>query len=215
MAVLRVILFVSAGLLLGAASAYPQAVLLFDNGSPDYQGGYEMTEWTVADDFEVIGTLQASRVSFSLSDVSCTFPANWDGYLRWWIYLDNGGLPGSPVASGFAPQISATLDFDDCPAAAYYSINFPLGRMVPLSSGVRYWLALHMAADWSVQQGLYWGTTLPGNYSSGVHRRWGTDPWGTVGLEHSFRISFVGSDDYIFVDGFESRDTSIWSMAVP
>lgn len=215
MAVARVFLLVSAGLLFGAMSAYSQAVLLYDNGSPDYLGGYEMTEWTVADDFEVYFSAPASRVAFAMSDLSCTFPANWDGYLRWWIYLDNGGLPGSYVASGFAPQISATLDFDNCPAAAYYSVNFQLGQMVPLSSGVRYWLALHMGADWSVNQDLYWGATSSGSYSSGVHSRWGTDPWATVGLEHSFRISLVGSDDYIFVDGFESQDTSIWSAAVP
>ncbi len=92
MAVARLFLFVSVGLLLGAASAYSQAVLLYDNGSPDFQGGYEMTEWTVADDFEVPFSAQASRVAFAMSDLSCTFPANSDGYLRWWIYLDNHAL---------------------------------------------------------------------------------------------------------------------------
>ncbi len=215
MAIVRLFLFVSAGLLLGAVSAYSQAVLVYDNGSSDFLGGFEMTEWTVADDFEVAVSGQASRGAFGMSDPSCTFPANWDGYLRWWIYLDNGGVPGGYVASGFAPEISTNLIFDDCPDNAHYTVQFQLGRMVSLSSGVRYWLGLHMAADWSVWQGLYWGTTSTGNYSSGMSRHWGTDPWGTVGLEHSFHLTLVGDDDYIFVDGFESGDTGIWSLTEP
>ena len=87
--------------------------------------------------------------------------------------------------------------------------------MVSLSSGVRYWLALHMAADWSVRRDLEWGTTLPGDYSPGVSSLSGTGPWATVGLELSFSLSSVSSDQYLFVDGFEAKDTSIWSAAVP
>ena len=215
MAIARTFLFVAVGLLLGAGPAHPQALLLFNNGSPDFLGGYEMTEWTVADDFEVTVSAEVTRGTFAMSDPTCSFLANWDGHLRWWIYIDSGGLPGSPLASAFAPEVSVTLDFDDCPVSAHYSINFKLGQMILLSTGTRYWLGLHMAADWSANDALYWGTTSVGNYSSGVSSRWGTEPWGTVGLEHSFSLEVVGDDDYLFVDGFESGDISIWGMYDP
>ena len=215
MAIARAYLFALVGLLLSAAPAYSQAVLLFDNGYMNFLDSYEMTEWIVADDFEVIFSAQATRGTFGMGDTTCTFPANWDGHLRWWIFNDNGGLPGSYVASGYAPEVSANKVFDNCPDTAWYSVQFKFGQMVPLSSGVRYWLAIHMATDWSARSDLYWATTSPGNYASAVTNHLGTGPWVTVGLEHSFSIMLVGDDDYLFVDGFESKDTSIWSMTVP
>jgi hypothetical protein len=34
-------------------------------------------------------------------------------------------------------------------------------------------------------------------------------------LEHAFTVELVGDDTYFFVDGFESGDTSIWTLAFP
>jgi hypothetical protein len=215
MAIAKTVLFVLAGLVLGSRMVYSQAVLLFDNGSANACGGYEMTTSTVADDFELSFSAEATRGSFSIGDYTCTFPANWDGYLRWWIYTDSGVFPDSVVATGFAVDVSVDPYFDNCPHSFWYTVHFKLGQIVPLSSGVRYWLALHMAADWSVSRGIYWGTTSPGNFSTGVASFEGTAPWGTVGLEHAFSLELVGDDTYLFVDGFESGDTSIWSAAVP
>jgi len=215
MAIARIVPFALAGLLLCSGPVHSQAVLLFDNGSANACGGYEMTGSTVADDFEVTFSADATRGTFSMSDGTCTFPANWDGNLRWWIYTDSGGLPSGLVASGFAAEVSVDSFFDNCPDAFWYTVHFKLGQIVPLSSGVRYWLALHMAADWSVSRDIHWGTTSPGNFSPGVASLFGTGPWGTVGLEYSFSLEFVGDDTYLFVDGFESGDTSIWSTTVP
>ena len=215
MAIARVIPLVLTVLLLGAAPARSQAILLFNNGNANFLGGYEMTESTVADDFQLTVSAQATRGIFSMGDATCTFPANWDGHLRWWIYDDDGGVPGAYVATGFAPEVSILSSFDNCPDSKWYTVQFKLGQIVPLSSGVRYWLALHMAADWTVRRDLEWGTTLPGNYSPGVSSLSGTGPWATVGFELSFSLSFVSTDKYLFVDSFESGDTSIWSAGVP
>jgi hypothetical protein len=207
MAAIRLFLFALAGMLLTSVPAYSQAVLLFDNGPMDYVNGFEMTEWTEAEDFEVPFSSIATRVVFGMGDTTCTFPANWDGHLRWWIHLDSGGLPGAVVATGFAQEVNATLDFDNCPLAAWYDVSFKFGQMPQLTVGVRYWLALHMAADWSARDNLYWATTSPGNFSFGAASHWGTQPWEYTGMHFAFRISAVGDDRYIFVDGFESGDT--------
>jgi hypothetical protein len=215
MAIAKSVPFALAGLLLCSGPAYSQAVLLFDNGSANACGGSEITGSTVADDFELSFSAEATRGTFSIGDFTCTFPANWDGNLRWWIYTDSGSLPGGLVASGFAAEVSVNPDFDNCPHSAWYTVHFKLGQIVPLSSGVRYWLGLHMAADWSVNSGINWGTTSTGDFSPGVASLFGTGPWGTVGLEHSFTLELVGDDTYLFVDGFESGDSSIWSATVP
>ena len=166
-------------------------------------------------DFEVVTSAEATRVTFAMSDTTCTFPASWDGYLRWWVLSDDGGGPGESLYSGFAPDITATKVFDNCPHSQHYSVTVKLGRTVPLASGVRYWLALHMAADWSTPDDLFWGTTSPGHYSPGMASRWGSEPWSTVGLEHAFRLEAVSDDDYLFVDGFEAGSTIVWSVTVP
>ena len=215
MVIARMGLLVFVALLLHAEPVSSQAILLYDNGDSDYVGGFEMTRFTVADDFEVYVSAEASRGAFAMADLTCTFPANWDGHLRWWIFEDDGGIPGSTIATGYAPEVSVSLVWDNCPSAAHYSVQFKLGQMVSLSSGVRYWLALRMALDWSSNDGLYWSSTQQGGFSPGVSSQWGTDPWSTVGLEHSFRISLVGTDDYIFVDGFESGDTTVWMFTEP
>jgi len=207
--------FALAGALLTSAPAFPQAVMLFDNGPPDYSNGHEMTMWTEADDFEVPFSAAATRVELSVADY-CVFPVNWDNHLRWWILEDSGGLPGPVVATGFAPEVWYTLDFDNCPVAAWWDAWFPLGQMVDLTVGVRYWLAIHMAADWSVRDEIYWAVTVPGHFSPAANQMGGTGPWTSIaGFDLSFMISAVSDDTYVFVDGFASGDASIWSNLVP
>jgi hypothetical protein len=206
--------FVLVGALLVSAPAFPQAVMLFDNGPMDYVNGHEMTMFTEAEDFEVPFSAQATRVSIGMGEF-CAFPGSWDNHLRWWIYEDSGGLPGPLVATSFAPAVSYTLDLDNCPGIAWWDVWFPLGQVVDLTVGVRYWLAIHMAADWAIRDEIYWATTSPGNFSRGAFQLGGTGPWASLPDDLAFNISFVSDDTYIFVDGFASADTSIWSTTVP
>jgi len=211
----RQIAFALAGALLISAPAFPQAVLLFDNGPDSYDYGREMTMWTQADDFEVPFSTTATRVELSVGDY-CVFPANWDHHLRWWIHEDSGGLPGPVVATGFAPEVWYTLDVDNCPTVAWWDVWFPLGQMVDLTVGVRYWLAIHMAADWSIRDDISWADTSLGHFSDSAEQMGGTGPWTPHdGEDFSFMISAVSDDTYLFVDEFASGDASIWSDIVP
>ena len=82
--------------------------------------------------------------------------------------------------------------------------------------GVRYWLAIHMAADWAIRDDIAWTTTVPGHYSDAAEQMGGTGPGiRTQVRSDAFMISAVSDDTYLFVDGFASGDASIWSNVVP
>ncbi len=213
----RSLVFLMASGLLMAMPAQAQVALLFDNGPMDYANGWEITWWTEADDFEVAFSAPATRVTIGMLDTTCTFPANWDGILRWWILNDEAGLPGSTViGTGISPQVSFFLSQDDCPGGwAWYEQSFSLGQQVSLEGGVRYWLAIHMAGDWSVRHNLYWATTATGAFNAAAYQTQGVDPWAYTPLvQHSFMILAHGDDHGIFTDEFESGDVWIWSTAI-
>jgi len=207
------VLLMAAGLLM-AAPVQAQVALLFDNGPMDYANGWEISWWTLADDFELPFNAEATRVTIGMIDTTCTFPANWDGVLRWWILDDAAGLPGGTViATGISSEVSFFISQDDCPSGwAFYDQNFSLGQQVNLEAGVRYWLAIHMGGDWSERRDIYWATTATGAFNPSAYRLQGVDPWTyTPLLQHSFMILAYGDDHGIFVDEFESGDESIWS----
>ncbi len=206
------VFMMAAGLLIGTP-AQAQVALLFDNGPMDYLNGGELTLYTEAEDFELSFSAVATRIDFGNGGHNCTFPANWDGVLRWWIMEDDGGMPGSTfVATGIAPSVSVFLDLDQCPGAwAWYDLTFSLGQQVQLEGGVRYWLALHMAGDWSWRRELYWATSSSGLYSTAMVQLEGVGRWTATGRHQSFMILAYGDDHDIFVDEFESGDYDIWS----
>ena len=208
----RLFVVLMACVLFTSVPAQAQVALLFDNGPMDYANGFEMTAVTQADDFEVAFSATATRVEIGMGETSCAFPANWDGVLRWWIYEDAVGMPGTLVSTGIAPDVSVYIDWDNCPTVAWYVLSFPLGQSVPLEQSVRYWLAIHMAGDWSVFRNIYWATTSAGFFSDPVFMTGGTGAWTVnLGWHYSFMILAHGDDLGIFSDEFESGDYDIWS----
>ncbi len=101
----RSLVFLMAIALLMVAPVQAQVALLFDNGPMDHVSGFEMTQWTEADDFELSFAAEATRVDMGMLDITCTFPANWDGILRWWILADDGR---------FSRGCGGHWDFDGC-----------------------------------------------------------------------------------------------------
>ena len=210
----RLFVVLMACVLFTSVPAQAQVALLFDNGPMDYANGWEMTWWTEADDFELAFSAPATRITMGMLDTTCTFPGNWDGVLRWWILNDEAGLPGSTViATGISPQVSFYISQDDCPSGwAWYEQSFSLGQQVNLEGGVRYWLAIHMAGDWSVRRDLYWATTATGAFNAAAYQTQGVGAWSyTPLLQHAFMILAHGDDLGIFSDEFESGSYDIWS----
>ena len=198
-----------------------QRELLFTNGTmghdPPSDIGTEMTNFTAAEDFEVIVAGRAAAATFGLADYSCTGLANWDGTLRWWILTDDGQkAPYALVATGAARDILLTLVDDDCDpwGVAWYSVSFDLGLHPTLEPGARYWLALHMADDWEGSDGLGWAWTSPGHFQPGMTQEGETGSWTSTLYEHAFNLSTNPNSPYIFVDDFERGSPDAWSDVI-
>ena len=96
-----------------------------------------------------------------------------------------------------------------------YSVFFNFGQSIPFTAGTRYWLVLHMNRTWGYHVGLVWLRTPTGNYSSAAADLVSFGDWDTwSGVEHAFSI-IASTDSYLFTDGFELGDTSIWSRTAP
>ncbi len=171
-------------------------------------------KYSIADDFEVSTSALATGVSFNMSDSDDDL-ANWDGVLRWWICSDSGGLPDTVLAEGIAVDVSWTM-LQPTGSWDLYLGSFSFGQSLPLTTGTRYWLALHMNRTWSYNVGLVWNFTPTGHYSPAVSDLISFGDWSqSVSSEFAFSIIASTEVTYIFTDGFELADTSIWSTSQP
>lgn len=162
---------------------YLPDVVIFDNGSSNYECCSEITAFTVAEDFELDGAATISGAGFVLQSLS-PFPAGWDGTLSWWIYANGGDGPGGVISSGSAENI--TWGFRQC--CDFYDVSFDLGVDVPLDGGTRYWFGLHMAADWSTQDDIYWALTDNQSFSRAQTATGPTGPWTDSAHHLSFKL---------------------------
>ncbi len=171
---------------------YLSTVTVYDNGDTDYGCCSEVTAYTVADDFELDAAATVSTATFVLQALPGLFPSSWDGTLHWRIYADAGGEPGAVLASGAAENVVWGLD--EC--CDYYDVFFDLGTDVALAGETRYWFGIHMAADWSVEVGLYWSLTDPGNYSTAHSATSAVGPWSDSAQHLAFTLGgTVTADD--------------------
>ena len=127
---------------------------IFNGGDPDFLDGNEMTQWTQANDFTFSQTTDVTDVHVSTIESGV-----WDGTATWFIYSDNGGKPGSLVATGSAANLVKNNlgAWPGSPGFTMFSYDFNLDNPVTLPPGT-YWLALHFAKDWSTLDGIYWAT---------------------------------------------------------
>jgi hypothetical protein len=176
--------------------------LLFANGDTDFGCCSEMTANRMAEDFELEANGIARWATFVLQDLAYSFPANWDGSLQWTVFADGGGEPGLVLASGDALNLIATDR-----GGGVYDVVFDLGRDVILDAGPRYWLGLHMAADWDSEDGLYWALTSPGFLSTAAVDIGCAGEWSDSA--HHLAYTLLGQE-VLFADGFETGDTARW-----
>ncbi len=122
------------------------ATTLFSSGPMDATTGIKITEYYVADDFTVSTPADATTVSFELGDWNGEFPSVFDGLIRWWIHLDDGGTPGALLAQGTAQDVgySVTSPPGGCVYTTCYHVVFNLGQQVGLTDWRLYWLVLNV-----------------------------------------------------------------------
>lgn len=197
-----------AGPLRSFTTALFQAEPLFDNGPRSGGCCSEMSRYTLAEDFELTTPERIVSVRYLLDDGSGSFPANWDGELQYWVFQDLSGFPGAPLAAGAGALIEAQPL-----TGGGYAVLFDLAQPFDARPGRRYWLALHMTADWSEEHGLYWSLTDSGFGETARVDDGSGSGWSDSA--HHLAFALLGDPRYIFADGFESAGTGDWSATLP
>lgn len=207
------------GMVSGAEDVGPAdraEIVIFSSEPMDATTGIKMTEYYVADDFTVSTPADATTVSFKLGDWDGNFPSVFDGLIRWWIHLDNGGVPGELLARGAAYDVSYSVVTP--PGGSVYTtcyhVSFNLGRQIGLTDCTVYWLVLN------VNQGLVSGELYSWIKSESDFNNPACFIDGTPGCTPStmnVTFSVIASTEvhYLFADGFETGEVNIWSSWVP
>jgi len=163
---------------------HPLVTYLYDGGDPDFQNGNEMTQWTQANCFVLN---QANVISHV--DMWTVESGPWDGTATWFIYSDNNGQPGALVATGSGTGISKSDlgPWSGSPGFEMYSYSFNLNTPPTLQPG-NYWLGLHFAKDWSVDDNIYWATG-PAVNILGQEDFSNQLIWASNGVDHAFKLT--------------------------
>jgi hypothetical protein len=160
---------------MGAAPA--SASIIFDNGAPDQDEGFQAQSWVEADDFQLLNATTLTDGHFWTLELTEGTP--WDGTLEWFLFADAGGQPAAaPFANGNGLNIvrtptGVTVGFYD-----EYEYSFDLSAAVPLLGGTPYWFGLHLDADYDFAFSVFWETTASGFGSQSMNSLGGTfDNW--------------------------------------
>lgn len=158
-------LFIIAFVLVSAVSLV-NAAIVFDNGQPTVFSdfGNDALGWLQADDFVLSQDTSLTGVHFWAIEVDII---PWDGTVEYYIFDDNNNSPGAVVASGNGQSIQKVDTGIHTPTATEYEYSFDLEDSADLSSNNTYWLGLHLAADYPVDDS-YWNWWSPSVTAMGL-----------------------------------------------
>ncbi|MGI8924577.1 MAG: PEP-CTERM sorting domain-containing protein [Fimbriimonadales bacterium] len=168
-------------------TAGASAQLLYDNGPPNQASGNEMTQWLQAENFTLTGNATLGWIRFWTIEDSVF--GSYDGNVDWFVFDNNGGIPGSIVDSGSVTNPSKTFlqsgilgVFDE------YVYDLDIAD-VALTGSTDYWLGLHVNVGYGSRREIYWETTSAGNAPTGQESDGGTmNNWFGNGQEHAFEL---------------------------
>jgi hypothetical protein len=167
----------------GTASPAAAAVI-YDNGGPNRDTTDEMTEWVQAEDFSVASAKTLKGAHFWTVEYGA-----WDGALTWYIFANNGGLPGAALATGSGVNVTKTATGNFLYDGPQYEYAFDFDNPVALTGGTTYWFGLHLSADFDLDR-IGWQLTLPGLGAYGAHSHYGTfNDWIGGGGQHAFYLT--------------------------
>lgn len=186
-------------------------MVLFDSSPVDATTGVKVTEYFVGDDFSPSVSATATTVTFELGDWNGDFPALFDGLIRWSIHTNDLGDPGPEIARGTAVDITygEVSPPGGCVYTACYHVRFHLGQQVQLLDYVLYWLVLNVNQGLDPSEHHSWlkASALSSNHA---HFRGDAGPWTDAGFDVTFSVVASTDARYLFADGFETGDTSVW-----
>jgi hypothetical protein len=194
-----------------ASPAERAEIVLFASAEVEATTGIKVTQYFVADDFELGFDAVATTASFVLGDWYGGFQTTFDGLIRWEIRAQAGDRPGELLARGTGYDV-VYWEISPPGGSVYaktYRIRFHLGQQVGLAAGVRYWLVLNVNQgldeldyySWVKAESVFSDTACFGDGNSG---------WSTSPIDLTFSVMASTEAPYLFADGFESGDY-LWS----
>jgi|MudIll2142460700_1097286.scaffolds.fasta_scaffold43970_2 hypothetical protein len=170
--------------LVGFGQAFAFGPIIYNNGGIQ-QGlsGNETTEWVQADDFilRLGGTVGDAGVYLATDQTAGNPVSVWDGTLQYFIFANNGGMPGTLLASGIGQNITTTdTGIPWGFGGNNWLFEFDLQNPFNAAPGTEYWFGIHLSNNFD-RDGIYWTQTndLPGNAresEGGTFNNWATSP---------------------------------------
>ncbi len=183
---------VCSALFFGASADQAVGAIVYDNGGADPSGGNESTLWLQANDFTLGSTTNLTGASFFIAGFGGI--GNWDGTLEYFLFADSGNSPGTLITNGNGINIAP---FDTVVGWTYggniYQVDFEFATPFAAAAGTRYWLGLHLAADYSTRDEIYWlytSPTLANGGGNAIESQGGLmNNWSGNGVEHAFYLN--------------------------
>jgi hypothetical protein len=176
--------FLAAGLVISVATLASAQTVVYDNGPPTYVNGNEMSAWLQAEDFTFGANTTFNQIRFWDAEIAGAYTGAFD----WWIFANNGGMPGTILYNGTTAATRTDLGID--PFFPSYEIfqNDVFISSLTLGPGT-YWLGLHDAGSYDVRREIYWEWTNPNATTPGMESFGGTmNNWASNDAEHAFQL---------------------------
>ena len=155
---------------------------IWDNGTPIDVGGNHFGIAVAAADFQLSGDSVLTDAHFW----ACLDDTVWTHPIEWFVFNDDGGIPGAIVARGDAMNVVAvpTGNSDSC--GNEFEISFDLDNPETLDGGTIYWFGLHAGNNFSLVT--FWERAV--------------NPFGSLGMR-TFDGDFdnwepIATEDYAF-----------------
>lgn len=135
--------------MLALLRAFAPPIVVYDNGVSTHSGGSAVGHFIAADDFVLSVATDITGASVDVSDGPADQNRRWDGTVEWWLFDDNAGLPANLIDSGTGENIEWRNVIETSSGYRDFTVDFEFGTEIEVPAGERFWLALHMQADFS------------------------------------------------------------------
>lgn len=180
---------VSLTIILALTLAAKGNYVAFDNGEPSiYVHGNGVVDRLHADDFVLTQDTILTKGHFWTLEFD-----PWDGTLEYFIFADNGGMPGTIMISGDGQSVVKNATGRATTIADEYKYSFEFETSIDLDAGETYWFGLHMAADYAGSSyGIIWSDSIAGLGYTCYESLGGTlDNWVDSGIHRAFYLEGI------------------------
>ncbi|QXQ04794.1 PEPxxWA-CTERM sorting domain-containing protein [Sphingosinicellaceae bacterium] len=187
-----------------ALAAPAVATTIYDNGAPVNFSGNETTAWVQAEDFGFATSTTVGGAGIYVAGIPTI--ASYDGNLQYYIFANNGGTPGSILASGSVTPTAVDMGLPTPFGSSIYLLSFNFSSAFTAVGGTGYYLGIHasVAGDLNRDE-VYWLGAASNATHTGVESNNGTfTNWSGNVNEHAFFLT----------DGASVPEPASWALMI-